>query len=121
MSVDRWFEKEIDKMLVKIAKTKTKDEVEKIFDRILTPREINDMARRMEVWELLEENISYREIQDRLRVSSAIVSKVANKIGYGFRRTSSKTKIKSKKGKNNQYGKIKKYVNYKGVRMRIPG
>lgn len=110
MSVDAWFEKEIDKMLVEISKTKSKKEVEKIFDRILTPREINDMARRLEIWRLLERGISYREIQDRMRVSSAIVSKVAYKIGYGFRRTNVKIKKDVKKAKKEFNGFKNKYI-----------
>lgn len=92
MIVNVWYEKEIKKMLKEVAGAKTVNEVEKLFDKILTPREINDMARRLAIGKMLGEGKSYLEIQETLRVSPTIVSRVANKIGYGFRRTTSRAK-----------------------------
>lgn len=109
MSVNVWYEKEIKGMLKDVAGTKTVSEVEKLFDKILTPREINDMARRLAIGKMLAERKSYLEIQEALRVSPTIVSRVANKIGYGFRRTSSRAK------KIGEREPAKPTVKYKGL------
>ncbi len=95
--MDYWREKEINKLIQVIAKTNSDKEVRVLFDRILTPREINDMAKRLEIVRLLDMGTSYLEIQDILRVSPTTIGRVANQIGFGFRRTSKKIAINNKK------------------------
>ncbi len=97
--MNRWCEKEINEMILKISKLKSKEELRNVFDGILTPREINDMARRLKALEMLEEGHTYSDIQSRLG-------------GFGFRRGRSTTIKKEPIGKE-----IKKSgIPYKGAR-----
>lgn len=81
---------EIDQLIKIVAKAKTPKEVEKIFDFILTPREINDIARRLKVLEMLKDGKSYTDIQSKLGISPIVIGRVSGKIGFGFS-TRSKT------------------------------
>jgi len=109
MARDEWFQNEINELLKEVATTKTPAEVEELFDCILTPREINDMAKRLKILKLLKEGKSYLEIRDTLLVSPNIVSRISNKIGYGFRRTNSREKTKNSKTTTHPKKKILKY------------
>jgi len=112
MSVNVWYEKEIKEMIQEVTKANSKEKVEELFDRILTPREINDMARRLKILKLLKGGKSYLEIQDTLRVSPSIISRLSAKIGFGFRRVSSKT-VPSRSGGGRKYKKPA--IRYKGA------
>ena len=94
--MNKWCEKEISKMIETVAATKTPEDVCNLFDKILTPREINDMARRMIVLEMIEAGESYSTIAMKLKMSSNTISKISGKIGYGFRRSSPETATKTK-------------------------
>lgn len=111
MAREIWHEKEINEMLKVVSEANTIKDVEELFDMILTPREINDMARRYKAIEMLEKGLSYSEIGEALGLSSVIVSRLSNKIGYGFRR-SSKIANKRTKAKN---GYVKIAPSYKGM------
>lgn len=88
-----WLEKEVEELISVIAKATDERQVEDLLDRILTPREINDMARRLRVASMLEDGRSYFEISEKLKMSPNTISKISHKIGYGFRRSSVKNKI----------------------------
>jgi Trp operon repressor len=87
MNTNTWCEKEIDELISLVAETTTVSGVESLFEVILTPREINDMAKRLKIRKLLETGKTYSEIQQQLHVSPTIIGRVSNKIGYGFRRS----------------------------------
>lgn len=123
MAKDLWFEKEIKKLLCLIAETKNTQEIEMLFESILTPREINDMARRLKIIEMLNDGCSYQEIQQELKVSTSLISRLSYHVGFGFRRSASKT-IRSNI-KESTVNAIKKYqkstkIKYKGVPGIIP-
>lgn len=99
MSREKWYQNEINKMISVVAGLENTQQVEEIFDQIITPREINDMARRLAAVEMLNEGISYSEIREKLNLSPIIISRLANKIGYGFRRSSTVIKSDSPKAK----------------------
>jgi TrpR-related protein YerC/YecD len=84
--MNEWREKEIEEIISFLAQ-KSALEIEEVFDATLTPREINDMARRFKILKLLEEGKTYADIQMGLGVSTEMISRVSGKIGYGFRRT----------------------------------
>lgn len=123
MSRDTWFEKEIKDMLCVIAETKNTQEVERLFEKLLTPREINDMARRLKILEMLEEGNSYGQIRSKIGVSTAIISRLSYHVGYGFRRSNGKSKRQivedQLKEAANTYRHSKK-ISYKGVPGFIP-
>ena len=112
--MNKWCEKEIVETIEAIAGCEDSVEVCGLFDVILTPREINDMARRYKIIQMLDEGESYGEIIRLLGVSSGMISKVASKIGFGFRRT---WPTKAKKGGTKWQDPLTrpKDIYYKGV------
>jgi TrpR-related protein YerC/YecD len=95
--MNKWCEKEIVEAIEAIADCEDSVEVCGLFDVILTPREINDMARRYKIIRMLDEGCSYGEITRALGVSTVMISKVSSKIGYGFRRSWPSTAKKNNK------------------------
>lgn len=59
-----------------ILSLKTKDEVQKFFDDMCTPKETRLIAQRLYVAKLLRENKVYSEIVEETGASSATVSRV---------------------------------------------
>jgi TrpR-related protein YerC/YecD len=113
--MNKWCQKEIAEVIEALSECKAPEDICEIFDAILTPREINDMARRYKIKKMLEDGQSYSEIKMTLGVSSDVISRVSTKIGYGFRRTeSSTTKIESVPGYKDPLTR-KKGIYYKGV------
>jgi TrpR-related protein YerC/YecD len=86
--MNKWCEKEIREMIQKVSEMKTAEEVESLFDIIATPREINDMARRLEIARMLKNENNYTDIITKLGVSSHTISRVAARVGLGFCRGS---------------------------------
>jgi TrpR-related protein YerC/YecD len=107
-----WREKEIKEMIGYLSH-KSSTEIECVFDAILTPREINDMARRLKILKLLESGKTYSDIQMELGVSSEMISRVSSKIGYGFRRTYAGPKLSSENTPKKSYRRSG--IKYKGA------
>ncbi len=109
MSRYDWHKEEIDQLIKLIAKAKSPKEVKKIFDFILTPREINDIARRLKVLEMLGEGKSYSDIQSKLGISPIVISRIGGKVGFGF-------STGARASRKNNYKFSKKYpLRYKGA------
>lgn len=113
MSREVWYDKEIKKLVEVIAETNNQRRIEDLFDRILTPREINDIARRLAALGMLEKGASYADIRTRLGLSPVIISRLANKLGYGFRRSSQNVKRSSASGQGTKTRT--RTVRYKGI------
>lgn len=94
--MNKWCENEIEEMLEQIAEAVSAEEVSQIFERIFTPREINDSARRLAVIKMLEQGESYNSISMKLGVSSGVISKISIGLGYGFRRSDNQALVKIK-------------------------
>lgn len=62
---------------------KTKDECRRFFRDLCTLEEIASMADRWQMVKLLRKKLSYRDIADRLRVSTTTVARVANWVTKG--------------------------------------
>jgi TrpR-related protein YerC/YecD len=112
--MNKWFKKEIEEMLKGVAKAKSSEEVAEIFEIILTPREINDMAKRLKVVKMLNKKESYSNIKEKLGVGNTTISRIANGIGYGFRRGNSVISEEQKTEKKINK-KSKKIIRYKGA------
>lgn len=91
---------------------KTKEDVEKVFDKVLTPREINDMARRHKVLTMIETGSTYTDIRKDTGMSSVTISRISMKCGYGFRKSSGLTNKQKAASKRETY---KRTIRYKGV------
>lgn len=106
-----WHKEEIQEVIKLLLFCKNEEEVELIFDRILTPREINDIGRRYKVLKMIDEGKSFTEILMETKMSSTTISRISAKCGYGFRKTSGLKHIKKKPAKENKFKTIK----YKGA------
>jgi uncharacterized protein YerC len=87
MSTNKWCEKEIKELVLAVSSASTPYAVNSLFEVVLTPRELNDMAKRLKIKKMLEEGSSYQHIETALNVSPAIISRISSHIGYGFRRS----------------------------------
>jgi uncharacterized protein YerC len=108
-----WDTKGVQEVMELLAETKEVSQVELIFDRILTTREINDIGRRYRVLRMLEKNHSYRDIMLETGMSTSAIARLSAKCGFGFRKSS-----KLAKPKKARYLKRKARLHYKGVRVR---
>jgi len=61
----------------------TTDECAALFDDLCTISEINAMSQRLEVAQLLSENMVYSDIMAQTGASSATISRVARCLNYG--------------------------------------
>ena len=73
----------VARLLKVIGKLETEEEICLFFEDICTIRELQDMARRLEVAHLLREGKNYQEISARTAVSSATISRVNRCLLYG--------------------------------------
>ncbi len=99
--------REVMKLLVNCKKA---SEVEKIFDRILTTREINDIARRFKALTMIDEGSSYADIHMKTGMSPNTIARLSAKCGFGFSKSSGLADKKAKK----EYSP-KRTLKYKGV------
>lgn len=106
-----WHKKEVQEVVDLLLSCKKKEEVEKIFDRLLTPREINDVARRHKALTMIDEGKSYADIKLTTGMSGVTISRLSAKCGYGFRKSSGLSKPKKSSKVNQRYQTLR----YKGV------
>lgn len=110
-----WHKEEVEEVIKLLATSKTTREIEEILDDILTPKEINDMARRRKVLLLLKQGKSYIEIAQETGMSHTTIARISAKIGYGFRKSVEGNKNTVQKAK--EWKPPKKVIRYKGVRI----
>lgn len=80
---DREKEKKHKELYEVIASLGDADDVERFFLDLCTPLELLSMADRWEVAKLLDQNVPYRTIYERIGVSTATVTRVARAMSYG--------------------------------------
>lgn len=71
------FDKKTNNLFEAILSLKTVKEAENFFRDLCTIDEIKDMSERWQIVKMLEKNIPYREIAEKLNVSTTTVSRVA--------------------------------------------
>lgn len=76
---------DIDKLFEAFTKIKTKEEFYRVFEDICTINEINDMALRLKVANLLKDKVSFQEISNQTKASTATISRVSKALNYGAR------------------------------------
>lgn len=59
------------------------DEVLALLDDLCTPKEVQDMAQRLEMARLLQKGASYSEIQQATGASATTVARVSRALRYG--------------------------------------
>lgn len=73
----------VDRLFQAILNLKTLDECYDFFEDICTIKELQDISQRLEVAELLSQNISYLEISKKTGASTATISRVNKCLLYG--------------------------------------
>ncbi len=74
---------EIERLVKAVLKLETEDECFSFFEDICTIKEIQDMAQRLQVAEMLNQNKSYTEISKETGASTATISRVNKCLNYG--------------------------------------
>ncbi len=73
----------VDRLFQAILNLKDLEECYSFFEDICTIKEIQDISQRLEVAELLSQNISYLEISKKTGASTATISRVNKCLIYG--------------------------------------
>ena len=73
----------IQQLFEAILRLETVEECKNFFADVCTIKEIKDMAQRLEVAILLENNVNYTDISARTKVSSATIGRVSRCVQYG--------------------------------------
>ncbi len=108
-----WHKKEVEDVVSLLVDTRKPEEVELLFDRVLTTREINDIARRYKVLKMLDAGRSYTDIIVETGMSSSAIGRLSAKCGFGFQKSSG-----LQKPKKTTPSKRTKKLKYKGVTIR---
>lgn len=72
-----------DRLFDAILKLSTIEECYNFFEDLCTIKEVQDMAQRLEVAKMLNENISYIKISEKTGASTATISRVNKCLVYG--------------------------------------
>ena len=73
----------VDRLFQAVLNLKDLEECYSFFEDICTIKEIQDISQRLEVAELLSQNISYLEISKKTGASTATISRVNKCLIYG--------------------------------------
>lgn len=73
----------VNRLFQAVLNLKNLDECYNFFEDICTIKEIQDISQRLEVAELLSQNISYLEISKKTGASTATISRVNKCLIYG--------------------------------------
>ena len=73
----------VDRLFQAVLNLKDLEECYNFFEDICTIKEIQDISQRLEVAELLSQNISYLEISKKTGASTATISRVNKCLIYG--------------------------------------
>lgn len=76
-------DKRFEKFFNAVASLKTKQDCQKFFEDVCTIKEIEDMAQRLEVAELLSNGSNYQEVVKSTGASTATISRVNKCLNYG--------------------------------------
>ena len=74
---------EMDQLFESFLRLETVDECYAYFEDLCTIKELNDMAQRLQVAQLLQQGLSYQKISDRVDVSTATIGRVSKCLNYG--------------------------------------
>ncbi len=80
----KWNTEETNELLAAILKLKNLDECRMFFRDLCTPDELVDMSDRFQAVKMLARNIDYREIANKLGMSTTTVARVAYWLKQGM-------------------------------------
>ena len=73
----------VDRLFDAFLKLESREDCYAFFQDICTVKEIEDMAQRLDTAVLLDEGVNYREICEKVGVSTATISRVNRCLNYG--------------------------------------
>ncbi|HUV72511.1 MAG TPA: YerC/YecD family TrpR-related protein [Clostridia bacterium] len=104
------FEKEAQELLFQIVTdVKGKEEVVQLLTGILTESELISVAKRVATAKFLDEGLSYAEIREKLKISSATISQIQNQIQENPGFQIALEKIRIEQWASDWEGKIKSF------------
>lgn len=65
------------------SRIKNEEMAENILRNILTPKELDEIAKRLQIFKMLKAGVSQREIAKKLKVSIGTVSRGSRELQYG--------------------------------------
>ena len=72
-----------DNLMDTIIKLKTRAECYDFFEDVCTIKEILDMSKRLEAAKLLDKGLNYKDIIEKIGLSTATLSRVSKALNYG--------------------------------------
>ena len=72
-----------DRLVRALLCMRTKDEMLRFLEDLCTIREVQDLAQRLEVAQMLSEKVTYAEIAKQTGVSTATITRVNRSLTYG--------------------------------------
>lgn len=73
----------VDRLFDAILSLRTPEECYRFFEDLCTVREVRAMAQRLEVAEMLRRGCTYEEIETRIGMSSATISRIKRFLNFG--------------------------------------
>jgi len=78
-----WQTKETTELFKAILKLKTIEEAEKFFRDLCTLQEIYEMSKRWQAVKMIDQGLPFREIAEKLEISTTTVARVAHWLHHG--------------------------------------
>lgn len=78
-----WKTKETTELFKTILKIKTIEEAEKFFRDLCTMQEIYELSKRWQAVRMIDASIPFREIAEKLEMSTTTVARVAHWLNHG--------------------------------------
>ncbi len=78
-----WQTKETTELFKAILKLKTVEEAEKFFRDLCTLQEIYEMSKRWQAAKMIDQGLPFREIAEKLKMSTTTIARVAHWLHYG--------------------------------------
>jgi len=78
-----WRTKETNELFKTILKLKTTEEAEKFFRDLCTLQEIYELSKRWQAVQMIEQGVAFREIAEKLEMSTTTVARVAHWLNHG--------------------------------------
>ncbi|MCD8200108.1 MAG: YerC/YecD family TrpR-related protein [Coriobacteriaceae bacterium] len=83
MADDKVRTDDVEVLLDTIVRLETSDDAYNLLCDLCTVREISEMAQRLQVAKLLDQGVSYVDIQERTGASATTISRVSKCLNYG--------------------------------------
>jgi TrpR-related protein YerC/YecD len=80
---EKWTSEKTDELFRAILSLKNSEECERFFRDILTLEEIKEIAVRLQLAKMIDSGLTYREIADKTKVSTATITRVADWLHHG--------------------------------------